>query len=234
VSGPLISNGGMVPDGATTPLRLGQPQLAPLDKKVLCCAMCQCDKMPDIGKDGKQLKQFCVSGRLQALDRLSHHRSPYKQEINYDMSQSPPAPIMDREIATMGHRYLPGWITKYWGTQPEHSASYTAGLGLIRRPDVVIVKDPAKPPTQDNIKQIVEMKFPPDKLSKPQADAYREIAGDQRKLETLEPSQCDCDAPEPDAAKIPVDKLGWAAAAFAWIAFGLSRGRTPRPPLPAF
>lgn len=234
MSGPSLSNGGMVPDGTTTPLRLGQPQLAPLDKKVLCSAMCQCDKMPDIGKDGKQLKQFCVSGRLQVLDRMSHHQSPYKQEINYDMSQSPPAPIMDRGIATMGHRYLPGWITKYWGTQPEHSASYTAGLGLIRRPDVVIVKDPAKPPTQDNIKQIVEMKFPPDKLTEFQETAYLTIAGSKTKFRTLEPGDCDCNEPEPDDAKIPVDKIGWAAMAAAWIAFALSRGRTPRPPMPVF
>jgi hypothetical protein len=224
----------MVPDGATTPLRLGRPQLAPLDKKVLCSAMCQCDKMPDIGKDGKQLKQFCVSGRLQVLDRLSHHRSPYKQEINYDMSQSPPAPIMDSGIATMGHRYLPGWITKHWGAQPEHSASYTAGLGLIRRPDVVIVNDPARPPTQDNIKQIVEMKFPPDTLTERQRKAYEKIAGSPDKLETLKPSQCECDASEPEPEKVPVTELGWAAAAAAWIAFVVTRGRTPRPPLPAF
>jgi hypothetical protein len=234
VSGPSLLNGGMVPDGATTPLRLAQPQLAPLDKKVLCSAICQCDKMPDIGKDGKQLKQFCVSGRLQVLDRVSHHRSPYKQEINYDMSQSPPAPIMDRGIATMGHRYLPGWITKHWGTQPEHSASYTAGLGLIRRPDVVIVNDPARPPTQDNIKQIVEMKFPPDTLTERQRKAYEKIAGSPDKLETLKPSQCECDASEPEPEKVPVTELGWAAAAAAWIAFVVTRGRTPRPPLPAF
>jgi hypothetical protein len=150
------------------------------------------------------------------------------------MSQSPPAPIMDRGIATMGHRYLPGWITKHWGTQPEHSASYTAGQGLIRRPDVVIVNDPARPPTQDNIKQIVEMKFPPDKLTERQQKAYEKIAGSPDKLETLQPSQCECDAPEPEPEKVPVTKLGWAAAAAAWIAFVVTRGRTPRPPLPAF
>jgi hypothetical protein len=224
----------MAPDGATTPVRLGQVPLVPTDKKVLCSAMCQCDKTPDAGKDGKQLKQGCVAGRLQALDRLLAHRSPYKQEINYDMTQSPPAPVMDSAIATRGHPYLPGWLRKYWGTEAEHAPTFKAGQGLIRRPDVVIVNDPARPPTQDNIKQIVEMKFPPDTLSKPQAEAYREIAGDPNKLQKMEPSDCDCDAPEPDAATIPLEKFGWAAGVAAWIAFVLSGGRTPRPPIPAF
>jgi hypothetical protein len=234
VSGPPLANGNMAPDGATTPVRLGQVPLAPTDKKVLCSAMCQCDNIPDVGKDGKQLKQGCVAGRLQALDQLLAHRSPYKQEINYDMTQSPPAPVMDSAIATKGHPYLPGWLRKYWGTEAEHAPAFKAGQGLIRRPDVVIVNDPARPPTQDNIKQIVEMKFPPDTLSKPQAEAYREIAGDPNKLQKMEPSDCDCDAPEPDAATIPLEKFGWAAGVAAWIAFVLSRGRTPRPPIPAF
>jgi hypothetical protein len=99
---------------------------------------------------------------------------------------------------------------------------------------VVIVNDPARPPTQDNIKQIVEMKFPPDKLTEVQEDAYKRIAGDRKKLQVLEPRHCNCDAPEPDAAKVPLDKLGWAAAVAAWITFALSRGRAPRPSLPAF
>jgi hypothetical protein len=234
VSGTPLANGSMAPDGATTPVRQAQVQLAPTDKKVLCSAMCQCDKMPDVGKDGKQLKQGCVSGRLQALDQLLDHRSPYKQEINYDMTKSPPAPIMDSGIATKGHSYLPGWLRKYWGTEPEHSPTFKAGQGLIRRPDVVIVNDPTKPPTQDNIKQIVEMKFPPDTISRQQAEAYETIAGNSQKLTTLQPDKCDCDAPEPETSKIPVDKLGWAAVAAGWAVFVLSRGRTPRPPVPAF
>ena len=231
---PPLASGTMTPDGATTPVRLTQVQLAPGDKKVLCSAPCQCDKMPDVGRDGKQLKQGCVAGRLQALDELLDHRSPYKQEINYDMTQSPPAPIMDSRIATRGHGFLPGWIRKYWGTAPAHAPTFKAGQGLIRRPDVVIVKDPSRPPTQDNIQQIVEMKFPPDRLSERQERAYEKIAGGAVKLLTLQPGQCDCGAPEPEVARVPVTQLGWAAAAAAWVAFAVTRGRTPRPPLPAF
>ena len=231
---PPFASGAMASDGATTPARLGPVQLAPVDKKVLCSALCQSDKTPNIGKEGKQLKQGCVAGRLQALDQLLEHRSPYKQEINYDMTQSPPAPIMDRVLATKGHSYLPGWIRKYWGTEPAHSPGYKAGQGRIRRPDVVIVKDPSRPPTQDNIKQIIEMKFPPDALSEQQETDYQTIAGNPDKLLVLKPSDCNCDAPEHEAAKIPVNKFGWAAIAAAWIAFVFTRGRAPRPPLPAF
>jgi hypothetical protein len=229
--GPPFASGTMASDGATTPARLGPVQLEPVDKKVLCSAMCQCDKMPNIGKDGKQLKQGCVAERLQALDGLLEHRSPYKQEINYDMTQSPPAPIMERALATKGYSYLPGWIRKYWRTEPAHSPSFKSGQGLIRRPDVVIVKDPSRPPTQDNIKQIVEMKFPPDALSNQQKRAYERIAGGPAKLQMLKPGECDCDAPESETAKVPVTKLGWAAIAAAWVAFIVTRGRTPLPAL---
>lgn len=234
MSGPPLAHGNMARDGATTPVRLGQPQLAPSDKQVLCSAMCICDRTPDSARDGKRLKQNCVASRLGELDKALSYRSPYKQEINYDMSQRPPAPIMDSVVATKGHAYLPGWLQKYWGSAPAHAPVFKAGTGLIRRPDVVIVNDPTRPPTQDNIKQIVEMKFPPDALSERQEQAYVKIAGSPTKLHVLEPSQCDCDAPELAPATIPIEKLAWAAAAAAWVAFVFTGGRTPRPPMPAF
>jgi hypothetical protein len=230
---PPLATGGMSREGTTTTVRIGQPQIDFVDKKVLCSAMCQCNKMPNIGKDGKQLKQGCVAERMKTLDKLLDHRSPYKQEINYDMTKDPPAPIMDSGIATKGHDWLPGWLNKYWDKDETHPP-FQSGEGMIRRPDVVIVNDPGKPPTQDNIKQIIEMKFPPDSISERQEEAYEKIAGDPRKLHTLEPSQCDCDAPEPASSHIPVEKMGWAAAAAGWIMFGLSRGRTARPPIPVF
>lgn len=98
---------------------------------------------------------------------------------------------------------------------------------------MVIVNDPTKPPTQDNIKQIVEMKFPPDAISERQEAAYIKIAGDAAKLKILEPGDCGCDTPEPEVAKLPIEKLGWVASVAAWVAYVLTRGRTPRPPLPA-
>jgi hypothetical protein len=230
---PPLANGGMSPEGTTTTVRVNQPQIDRLDKKILCSALCKCDKGPSIGKNGQQLKQVCVSMNVKALDELLSHRSPYKQEVNYDMTKRPPAPIMDSSIATKAHDYLPGWIRKYWQTEAEHGPAFKAGKGLIRRPDVVIVKDPLRPPTQDNIKQIVEIKFPPDSLSAAQRAAYAEIAGGQDKLVELGPDQCDCDSPEPHPPQIPVKELSFAAAAAGWLAFILTRGKI-RPPAPNF
>lgn len=232
---PPLATGGMSVEGATTVVRINKVKIDPADKKMLCSAMCQCDKQPNLGKDGQQLKQMCVSSRLKALDLALDHRSSLKQELNFDMTQKPPAPITDSAVDTKGHDYLPGWIKKYWGSKPEHPPQYKPGVGLIRRPDVVIVKDPTEPPTQDNIKQIVEMKFPPDTLAREQQEAYVRIAGDESRLAKLEPGDCDCSDEEPKGASMPAKELAAAAAAAAWAAYILSRGKTPHPPLvPAF
>lgn len=228
---PPLATGGMSREGTTTVVRIHGVKIDPVDKKVLCSAMCKCDKQPNIGKDGKQLKQGCVSAHLKGLDKALDHRSNYKQELNYDMTQTPPAPITDSDVDTKGHDYLPGWIKKYWGSKPEHPRTYRPGTGLIRRPDVVIVKDASKPPTQDNIKQIVEMKFPPDTLEARQRDAYIQIAGEEKKLATLEPGDCDCQSEEPKDPNIPIEELGAAATVAAWVLYILSKGKSPRPPL---
>ncbi|WP_407072487.1 VRR-NUC domain-containing protein [Pseudomonas aeruginosa] len=56
------------------------------------------------------------------------------------------------------------------------------GKGMIRRPDVIIVQNPNRPPTQDNIKQVVEMKFPPDPRNTKQTEACKKIAGSENKV----------------------------------------------------
>lgn len=228
---PPLAAGGMSMEGTTTVVGVNTPRIDPADKKPLCAAMCKCNKAPNVGKDGQQLKQGCVAETLKGLDKLLNHRSLFKQEINYDMTKNPPAPIMDRGVDTKGHDYLPGWIKKYWGSEPEHPSTFTPGAGLIRRPDVVIVKDALKPPTQDNIKQIVEMKFPPDSITPRQEAAYRRIAGDRNKLTVLEPGDCDCDSKDPEDPNMPIEQLGYAAGVAAWLAYILTRGKTPRPPM---
>lgn len=90
---PPLATGSMSREGTTNIVRINKVRVDPADKKILCSAMCQCDKQPNIGKDGKQLKQVCVSGRLKALDVLLEYRSNFKQELNYDMTQNPPSPI---------------------------------------------------------------------------------------------------------------------------------------------
>ncbi|WP_232513599.1 VRR-NUC domain-containing protein [Burkholderia humptydooensis] len=88
------------------------------------------------------------------------------------------------------HSWLPAWIQKYF---PGGMDSYKqAKKTYFRRPDVVIVNDPSQPPIQSNIKQVVEMKFPPDDFSKGQREAYLDIAGDDRKLAAIGPEDCRC------------------------------------------
>ncbi|MCK9736605.1 MULTISPECIES: VRR-NUC domain-containing protein [Pseudomonas] len=234
--GAPLASGGMSTEGTTTPVKINKPELDFTDKKVLCSAICKCKSTPGIGKDGRSLKQSCVSGQLKALDGILKHRSPYKPEVNYDMTRQPPAPIMDRSVETKGHDWLPGWIKKWWDAPDDQGSRrppFTAGEGMVRRPDVVIVNDPTKPPTQDNIKQVVEIKFPPDSWSKEQQTDYERIAGGAEKLEKLEPSDCDCNQSEPNHSKIPVEQLG-TAAMLAGVLYMLLVRRPMPGPVPAY
>ncbi|MGE7955069.1 VRR-NUC domain-containing protein [Pseudomonas sp. NPDC089530] len=229
---PGLSQGGMSPEGQINPVGILEPKLDPQDKQVLCSAICYCSATPNVSQDGKSLKQACVAQRLGELDEILQGRSPYKPEVSYDMTKNPPQPILDSQTGNSPHGWIPGWISKYWEEDPEHPP-FKPGRGMIRRPDVVIVKDPKRPPTQDNIKQVVEMKFPPDRRNNDQASAYAEIAGDERKVVEMKPSDCDCSQENQDS-KVPVEELGWAAAIASGVMFILTRGRTPRPMIPAY
>jgi hypothetical protein len=239
ITPPPLATGGMSRSGTTTIVKINQPQVEGMDKKILCKAMCDCDKTPNIGIDGRKLKQNCVAAKMKTYSELmeampGYQHSEYKQEINYNMTTNPPTPIMDSTISTLAHKYLKGYIKKYM-------PGFVKGTGQIRRPDIVIVKDASKPPTQDNIKQIVEMKFPPDSLKPEQRADYETIAGDRNKLVKLEPSDCDCDAPEPKGTMIPVESLQTAGkvAQILMMLFGPKGGRGMGPagngrPVPAY
>lgn len=230
---PPMAVGDMSPEGSTTIVPVKPPELDPVDKKVLCSAMCQCQTQPNIGADGRRLKQECVSGRLKALDETLKHTSPYKAEYTYDVTKRPPQPFLDKEVATKGRELWPGWTKTLWPKDPTRPQPYVAGRGYTRRPDVVIVKDPSRPPTQDNIKQVVEMKFPDDQYRLGQRQAYIKIAGDRNKMVPLDLKQCDCDRPEPKPPKVPVEQLGPAAAA-AGIIYMIVTKRPPPSGVPAF
>jgi type VI secretion system secreted protein VgrG len=141
------------------------------EQAIICGAMCAC-KNVRVGKKGKGMnRQNCVARQLWMLDRRGH-RSTIKAETPYDMSTQPPTPIMSRNEPDRPTRGRP------------------AGSKI---PDVVIVKDPNKPPTQDNIKRIVEIKFPGDKVGDDQMDQYKRIAGEAPvEVWTLE----DCNCPD--------------------------------------
>lgn len=202
MSGPY-PKGGMSRKGTTTPVYVNFAEVDASDKKILCGPICQCKETPGIGKDGRSLKQMCVSQMLTATDEAMKHKSPYKAELSYDLTKNPPVPIMDKEIPTKVHEWVPGWIQKWWDDDKDHPP-WESGQGYVRRPDVVIVKDPSKPPTQDNIKHVVEIKFKDDVWGREQMTDYETIAG-EGKLALLEPEDCACDDPDSKPKKPHVD-----------------------------
>ncbi|WP_238923173.1 VRR-NUC domain-containing protein [Achromobacter ruhlandii] len=218
--------------GTTTPVSSGLSRLPPPDQSVLCSAICKCQSTPGIGKDGRKLNQVCVSGRLKELDKLLSGRSPYKPEVNYDMTQAPPEPIMDSEDDTQPHGWLRGWIDKYWGDPEKDRPNWKPKRGYIRRPDVVIVNNPNRSPYQDNIRLVVEIKFPNDDPTDGQLEAYALIAGDENKVVLLQAADCDCNEVE-ERERQAEEKVEYtlpAAEALYTLIRLYMRGRLP--PLP--
>ncbi len=166
----------------------------PAERAVICAAVCQCDASPGLSSSGAQLKQLCVSSTLHAADAATGYRSTIKSEVSYDMTQSPPQPIMVNGMPTRPHP--PGSFPG------QKIPDFTSGAGMMRRPDVVIVDDPNLPPAGDNIRSVVEVKFPPDTLSAGQEDAYSKINGGTPP-EVLSPQQCGCAQKQPERVPVP-------------------------------
>ncbi|HEX7684579.1 MAG TPA: hypothetical protein VF446_13780 [Trinickia sp.] len=133
------------------------------------------------------------------------------------------------------YRYLPGWIDKYW---PGGLDEYAPGKGNVRRPDVVIVKDPSLPPTQDNLRAVVEMKFPGDEYSPLHQMQDRQIAGPNASTELLTVDKCGCDKKKKDSPETtsesatssrwnPMDELDPLANKSRGISDGLPRFGAP-------
>jgi type VI secretion system secreted protein VgrG len=122
-----------------------------------------------------------VAERLWAQDRALGNQSKIKAEVPYDMSQVPPAPIMSRNDPT----------------RPTHSRP-----GGSKIPDVVLVNDPTRPPTQDNIRKIIEMKFDNDRVDRDQLDEFEKIAGNAP-VEVWTPETCGCGKEEPETVPVP-------------------------------
>ena len=61
-----------------------------------------------------------------------------------------------------------------------------------KRPDVVVARDPQKVLTRDNIKEIIEVKFPPDDWGKGQKEAYEKLLPEGATLRVADPEECGC------------------------------------------
>ncbi|KWA38054.1 hypothetical protein WL27_17180 [Burkholderia multivorans] len=188
---PGSSSGGMSPGGQTTQVGLSAAKLSPKDRKVLCHTFCECRRIGVATKAGTIQRQRCVEMRLGLPNEVSKMQTgvptEYRPEQPYDMTTVPPEPIMDYEEPLEPNTGIRRWIKDMW---PSKGKKYEKGD--IRRPDVVIVKDPSQPPVQSNIKAVVEMKFPGDTYGPDQEDDYIEIAGGPSKFVHLGAAECGC------------------------------------------
>lgn len=182
--------------------------LAALDKKVLCQVFCCCLKSPNVGAaDARNLRQSCVADTLNGVDKDLGFKSRYKAEISYAMrgaagGPKPPYPFMHRDGS--GDTTQP---SDYWQGRTKEIPGYRSGKGDVRRPDVVIVRDPTKPPETGNIVRVIEMKFPGDPVDEEQLDAYRRIAGGRNQVDVYTEKECECKDDRKPREEFEWDKL---------------------------
>ncbi len=163
---------------------------SPLDEiAIICSFVCVCDINPLESKSGSNLKQACVNKGIDWM-HASGQGTNILPEVGYFMGTSPPSPLMKD-----GDHDIPQPIRNHW-----HRFNKVKNLlkddayrqYMLRIPDVIVTKDPTKPPTQDNIKKVVEIKFPNDDWGPEQEEDYELIAGDPDDLEKLTVDKCGC------------------------------------------
>jgi type VI secretion system secreted protein VgrG len=154
------------------------------DEEIICRFVCECKDARNKRGD-RRTPQACLSQNLALYEKAARGVTRIWAEVPYNMAEHPPAPITSRNEPWRGT-----------GRKPAGS----------RIPDVVLVKDPSKPPTQDNIDKVIEVKFPPDDWAEGQERAYTRIAG-SAPVEKWGPDwPCYCsDRKEPEPAKAPDD-----------------------------
>lgn len=182
-----------------------------VENSVFCHVMCCCRTA--VGPGGRRrARQRCVENTLDFADELLGHQSRYKAEISYNMTTIPPSPFMHRDDA--GLQRSENWQTRARQEIP----GFEPNAGMVRRPDIVVVRNPSQPPTQDNIERIVEMKFRGDPDDASQLAAYQAIAGPRASAEIRREESCDCGnddlrrvpvpVPVPEPVPVPVPQTG--------------------------
>ncbi|MCA8021243.1 VRR-NUC domain-containing protein [Burkholderia metallica] len=226
---PGSSPGGMSPDGQTTQVGVSAAKLSPKDRKVLCHTFCECRRIGVATKAGTIQRQRCVEMRLGLPNEVSKMQTgvptEYRPEQPYDMTTDPPEPIMDYDDPLEPNTGIRQWIKDKW---PSKGKKYEKGD--VRRPDVVIVNDPAQPPVQSNIKTVVEMKFPGDTYGPDQEDDYIEIAGGPSKFVHLGAADCGCG--DDDGQKKTSRSRQTASQSDLDELYGTSPSAPGAPPLP--
>lgn len=159
------------------------------DQEILCAVVCFCAFGASEGG-----KTSCVRNVLATPSWRNGQRTwdprpgPLTAYVEVPYYLGPPVRVAMSSVPS-------AWLTDPKGAPlPLPRGDEPPRRGTVR-PDIVVVKDPTKPPTPDNIKDVYEVKFPPDKLGKTQAKNYAKITG--REPIELSPEICGCTGDEP-------------------------------------
>ncbi|MBX8488039.1 VRR-NUC domain-containing protein [Pseudomonas cichorii] len=203
-------------------------------------------KTKDGGVTGLELKQLVMSGLIRADEYRRDFLWDYKAEVCFDMAFLPPKPFLSSSFFGENETLDPLRRHTLFPF-PKNSVK-----GLLRRPDVIIVKNrsirwpgQAGPDHQgvahpNNLERLVEVKFPGDKLYPEQERAYLLIAGGRGRFSVLEISDCrDDDERERDRQYNREHKPTGEFNPLQWpsILPGRNPDEAPRPapvPVPAY
>jgi hypothetical protein len=193
-----------------------------------------------------KLQQNCVSLLFQSLDKAADYHSPLKAEVWFDMDgysagfknigdkvPHRPQPLMSRNTPTKPLQW-------HWGVighvgrrkNPQLSQpTFTKGGVSLRRPDIVVVRNPVRPPVESNIAMIYELKFD-EKPNERQLEAYQRIVNDDiNRVQLIEVKDCRCEKRNERVREITREELmAWAAAMTAALAAALGASKDGHPP----
>lgn len=127
--------------------------------------------------------QGCIDKELFRQDAQSGFTEKTKSEVPFNMKTDPPSPYMSRSD--------PRRQTRNWR------------IGGSRRPDAIVVRNPALPWSGDNIAAVIECKWGADDWQPGQRPAYERIAGGKDKVIVLNDSNCQCPE-DPRRQPVPV------------------------------
>ena len=193
-----------------------------------------------------KLQQNCVSTLFQSLDEAAEYHSPLKAEVWFDMDgyragfknigdkvPNRPQPLMSRNTPTKPLKWHWGVISHVGRRKnPQLSQpTFTKGGVSLRRPDIVVVLNPAQPPVESNIAMIYELKFD-DKPTRQQLEAYQRIVNDdKRRVDLIEVKDCRCEKRKERVREVTREELmAWAAAMMAALAAALAASKDGRRP----
>jgi len=148
-----------------------------LDK--ICGAICECH--------GAGEKTGCVMKKLTngPPDHIPKNKTIHCEQ-SYNMTETPPSLIKSSSLRSPSGVSLSSNVYGAMGKM----AGFP--VGSLRRPDIVLLSNPSRLAQGSNIKQVVDVKFPPDDWRPGQRQAYQKLNPKAPEPLTLGPDECNC------------------------------------------